>query len=399
VTTYELGFSERIDWLRLARTPRIGPVNFAKLVSRYETPGAALDALPELARNAKITRYAIPSRDSAEAELEAIDKIGARLLASCEPDYPHLLGCLAPAPPTIIALGNLQLANKMCCAMVGARNASAAGLRFARELACGLGLDDVTIVSGLARGIDGAAHTGALNSGTIAVVAGGIDHIYPREHRDLHHSIASQGLLISEMPLGTIPTARDFPRRNRIISGLCLGTLVVEAALKSGSLITARFAAEQGREVMAVPGSPLDPRARGSNQLLRDRAALIETVDDILDILKSAQTPQRGAKNTGTLKEEDEDMIWLDDESITKQSNPSTSSPETTTEPKTDPGPKMDPVDCVTALLSPTPVSVDELARQSAMPVGMVQATVMEIEMRGNAIVLPGGLVQASTSS
>jgi DNA processing protein len=407
--THPLAFAEKVAWLRLARTPRIGAVTFARLIDRFNDAQSALKALPDLAQETGAKRFNIPSRDEAEAELEAVGRCGAHLLASCEPDYPDLLRCALPAPPVIIAKGDLALARRRCCAMVGARNASAAGLRFARELACGLGAQDITVVSGLARGIDGAAHTGALETGTIAVVAGGIDHIYPREHRDLHEDIARQGLVLSEMPLGTVPTARDFPRRNRIISGLSLGTLVVEAALRSGSLITARFAGEQGREVMAIPGSPLDPRARGSNQLLRDGAALIESVTDIVAILENAQSvmahplPTKGLNEDADLLAElsapgyrSPSSVMGHSDRVNITSNKAALPNFAMTSASLTPTLPDDPTARLLGFLSPTPVSMDELARQASLPIGVVQATLLEAELTGSATILPGGLVQAN---
>ncbi|WP_417497479.1 DNA-processing protein DprA [Maricaulis sp.] len=389
----ELSFTERCDWLRLARTPRIGPVGFARLLARFGDAETALDALPGLARTRGAPRPDIPPRTAAEAELDAIDRAGARLLASCEADYPHALACIPAAPPVILVKGELALAAKPCCAMVGARNASAAGLRFARELAHGLGSAGVTIVSGLARGIDGAAHGGALETGTIAVLAGGLDYIYPPEHYELHHAIAQQGLLVSEVPLGTLPTARDFPRRNRLISGLSLGVLVVEAAVKSGSLITARFAGEQGREVMAVPGSPLDPRARGGNQLLRDGAHLIESVEDVVAILEN--TPAIEAENPPAANGlEDDPLDYIDWPGL--DSEPTAA--DEARPPASTPRPE-DPAERIRALLSPTPISADELSRQARLPVGEIRAIVLELEMAGEIDLLPGGLVQMSGSS
>lgn len=379
----ELSYSERCDWLRLARTPRIGPVSFARLLARFGSAEAAIAALPDLARTSGSPRPAIPPHSAAEAEIDAIDRAGVRLLAHCEPDFPHALACIPAPPPLILVKGRLELASKPCCAMVGARNASAAGLRFSRQLAHGLGTAGITIVSGLARGIDGAAHAGSLETGTIAVLAGGLDYIYPPEHYELHHAIAEQGLLVSEVALGTLPTARDFPRRNRLISGLSLGVLVVEAAVKSGSLITARFAAEQGRDVMAVPGSPLDPRARGGNQLLRDGAHLIESVEDVLAILENTPAIEREGDAPG------HDSAGLEDEALDFVDWPM-------------PDPDTDipvPADRIRALLSPTPISADELARQAAIPAGQINAIVLELEMAGEVDILPGGLLQISHSS
>ncbi|WP_420432097.1 DNA-processing protein DprA [Hyphobacterium sp.] len=357
--------SERVDWLRLARTRQVGPVTFNKLIQRFGNAADALDALPDLARKGgRSNALRIVSREQAEQEIEATHDAGARLQIASEPDYPGLLATLDPPPPVITIRGPLVPDDHACCAIVGSRNASAIGLRFARDMAASLGRAEIVIVSGLARGIDGAAHAGALETGTIAVLAGGIDHIYPPEHADLYGDIGESGLLVTESAIGTSPTARDFPRRNRLISGLALGTVVIEAALRSGSLITARFAAEQGREVMAAPGSPLDPRAKGSNRLIRDGAALVEDANDVLDILHQAKRPA-------------------------------------TAEPPAEP---YDPADAETgdgtdhdrlqSLLSPSPVPIDELVRQSGLPPGLVHAILLELELAGRANVLPGGNVQ-----
>lgn len=387
--------AETVTWLRLARTPGIGPVGFARLIARYGTAEAALDALPGRFRNAGKPVPAIPARERAEAEIEAVERAGARLLTALDPDFPPFLAAIPAAPPVLIAKGDAGLAARPCCAMVGARNASAAGLRFARELARGLGAEDVTVVSGLARGIDGAAHAGALDTGTIAVLAGGIDYIYPPEHADLHRRIAETGLVVSEMPLGAVPTARDFPRRNRLISGLSRGTLVVEAALRSGSLITARFAAEQGREVMAVPGSPLDPRARGSNQLLRDGAHLIESAEDVLRILSGtcAPIPVRGVEDSLAADGAEPDWLaGLDDADDAEMAGRDDATAPDDAEP-------AEPAERILSLLSPTPVSSDELARHAGLPAGSVSAALMELELSGRIARLPGGLVQLCPSA
>ena len=361
----ELTHAERVDWLRLARTPQVGPVAFAKLIARYGNAGDALEALPALAaKGGRINALKIVSREEAEAELAATDNFGARILMACEPEYPDLLAVLDPAPPVISVQGRLDPDSAPCCAIVGSRNSSAIGIRFARDVARELGQAGITIVSGLARGIDGAAHTGALDTGTIAVLASGLDHIYPPEHADLHQAIAQQGLLVTESPLGAVPTARDFPRRNRLISGLSLGTVVIEAAMRSGSLITARLAAEQGREVMATPGSPLDPRAKGTNKLIRDGAALIESADDILDILRQAKRPVAAESDTPDY------MADTDDEA------------DATVRTR------------IAELLSPSPVSIDELVRQSGASAGEVHSVLIELELAGRANVLPGGQVQ-----
>jgi DNA processing protein len=259
------------------------------MIRRFGSARAALAALPRLARKSASGRIvAAPGEAEIAAETAALSRIGARLLCWGEPAYPAALAAIEDAPPVLTLLGRAELLSRPMVAVVGARNASANGCRLARELARGLGEAGLVIVSGLARGIDAAAHLGALDSGSIAAVAGGVDIVYPEENRDLHRALAEKGALLSELPLGSEPQARHFPRRNRIISGLALGVVVVEAAARSGSLITARFALEQGREVFAVPGSPLDPRCRGTNDLLRNGAVLTETVEDVLTQLAPA---------------------------------------------------------------------------------------------------------------
>jgi DNA processing protein len=273
----ELEPQERLDWLRLSRTDSIGPITFYALLRRFGSAAAALDALPRLSR----PTVAMSRRD-AEAALAAIERIGARLVCWGEPLYPSALAAVEDAPPVLTLLGRPEMILAPMIAVVGARNASANGRRLARELAAGLGESGIVVVSGLARGIDAAAHLGALATGSVAIVAGGVDVVYPEENRGLYDALARDGAILAELPLGTEPQARHFPRRNRIISGVALGVVVVEAAAKSGSLITARFALEQGREVFAVPGSPLDPRSRGTNDLLRSGATLTETAADIV---------------------------------------------------------------------------------------------------------------------
>jgi len=278
--------AERLDWLQLIRTENIGPVTFSRLVSKFGSARAAIDALPQMAAKAgrKLPLRAA-SRSEAEKEFERAGKSGAKLIASCEPEYPRLLAEIADAPPLLYVRGHSSLFSKPAVAVIGARNASGIGRKMARILSEYLGSNGFAVVSGLARGIDGAAHEAALKTGTIAIVAGGVDVIYPPEHGELTEMIAAQGAVISEQPPGAEPTARDFPKRNRIISGLSRGVVVVEAAARSGTLITARFALEQGREVFAVPGSPLDPRCEGANRLIRDGATLVQNGADIIDAL------------------------------------------------------------------------------------------------------------------
>ncbi|MEQ1929506.1 MAG: DNA-processing protein DprA [Parvularculaceae bacterium] len=281
-----LSAAERLDWLQLIRTETIGPVTFFRLLARFGSAAAALRALPSLARSAGRASMLKPfDRADAEAELDRARALGARLIGAGEPHYPKMLKPVCDRPPLIYVRGHDALFEKPAVAVIGARNASAAGRKMARNLAEGLGRAGVVVVSGLARGIDSAAHEASLASGTIAVVAGGADVVYPPENAGLMHDIAERGLVFSERAPGSEPTARDFPRRNRLISGLSRGVVVVEAAAKSGTLITARFALEQGREVFAVPGSPLDPRCQGANSLLRQGAILVETAEDILSVL------------------------------------------------------------------------------------------------------------------
>ncbi len=354
--------AERIAWLRLARTDNVGPVTFAQLIARFGTASRALEAIPDLARRGgRVSPLGIPGLDAVQSEMEAGDRLGARLLCSADPDFPYLLGAVDPPPPVIWARGEVKLLHRKAVALVGARVASAAGQRFARGLASELGTAGLIVVSGLARGIDGAAHEGALPTGTVAVLGGGVDDIYPPEHRDLYGRILDQGCILSENSPGRTATARDFPRRNRIISGLSLATVVIEAELRSGSLITARMAAEQGREVLAVPGSPLDPRARGTNDLLRQGAAICEGVEDVLRAIEG----QSGF-----------------------------AAPE----PPPFEGPDLD-LDLnalrtlLRALLSPTPVSRDELMRATGAPAAHVLAALMELALAGHAHLLPGGMV------
>ena len=255
----ELSEAERRDWLRLARTENVGPVTFEQLIQRFGTAGEALAALPELAQRGG-RRITLASEAAVDKELADGARLGAQLIAACEPAFPQALAALDPPPPVIWVRGRAEILNRPSVAVVGARVASAAGQRFARGLASELGQSGHVIVSGLARGIDAAAHEGGMPTGTVAVLGGGVDDIYPPEHRDLYARIAESGCVVSESEPGRAAVARDFPRRNRIISGLCRAVVVVEAEMRSGSLITARLAAEQGREVLAVPGSPLDPR-------------------------------------------------------------------------------------------------------------------------------------------
>ncbi|MGV2978731.1 DNA-processing protein DprA [Camelimonas sp. ID_303_24] len=279
----------RFDWLRLLRTDGVGPRTFFKLFSRYGSAGAALEALPSLAvRSGRAITP--PHPDLISRELDAAERMGVRFVARGEAGYPPALRVIDSAPPMLAIRGQTAVLDLPCVAIVGSRNASASGMRFAETLAEGIGGAGYGVVSGLARGIDARAHAASLLTGTVAVLAGGHDRIYPREHAGLLDAILERGAVVSEMPMGWTPRGRDFPRRNRIVSGMSLGVVVVEAALRSGSLITARFAAEQGREVFAVPGSPMDPRAAGTNRLLRDGATICCAATDVIEAL----APMRG---------------------------------------------------------------------------------------------------------
>lgn len=363
-----LSDQERLDRLRLIRTENVGPVSYAHLLRRYGTAKAALEALPHLARRGgRSGAIAICSRQVAEQEAEALAAAGGRFVALGEPDYPTALAATEDAPPVLALIGRPLWRELRCVAIVGARNASASGRRLAEDLARDLGTAGFAIVSGLARGIDGAAHKGALATGTVAVLAGGADNVYPPEHEDLYRRIAESGAVLSEMPVGTIPQARHFPRRNRLISGLSLGVLAVEAALQSGSLITARLALEQGREVMAVPGSPLDPRCRGTNNLLRQGATLVETAADVLAALEG----MAGFSSSKTLTFE------LD-------SQPTETDKES---------PPSDALDRVVSLLGPTPIAVDELTRQCQLSAPVARAALLELDLAGRLEWHPGNRI------
>jgi DNA processing protein len=371
-----LTHDERLDWLRLARTENVGPVVFRQMVARFGSVAAALDSLPELARRGGRQAAKIPTRADAQAWLAAIERLGARLVARSEPDYPRLLAECDDAPPLISVKGDLSLFARPTVAIVGARNASLNGCKFARILARDLAEAGYVVVSGLARGIDRAAHEGALGGdgvggddvggGTIAAIACGIDVTYPPEHAKLQEEIGRRGVVVAEMPPGTQPTARLFPRRNRIISGLSLGIVVVEAAVRSGALITARFAADQGREVFAVPGSPLDPRCKGSNGLLRDGATLVEGAADVTAVLAGFAASQ---------------------EPLTRPEIPG---PEPLSAGD---GDGADVRTVVIDLLSIAPVAVDELIRQCQFSPAVVMAVLLELELAGRLERHPGNRV------
>ena len=349
-----------IDRLRLVRSPGIGPITYRQLLARFGDAASALAAVPDLARRGGGRSPSLFSREDAAREFASVERLGARYLVLGQGLYPRLLATMDDAPPLLIAKGDLGLLERLAVAIVGARNASAAACRFARGLAHGLGQQGAVVVSGLARGIDAAAHDGAMDSGTIGCAAGGIDIFYPPENEARQRRMWETGLVVSERPPGLEPRAKDFPRRNRIIAGISLGTVVVEAAPRSGSLITARLAAEAGREVMAVPGSPLDPRAQGCNQLIRDGATLVQSAADVMEAIRpfegkvesapipyEAQPPQDYESALGTIEE----------------------------------------------LLGPSPVPVDELIRLSGGSSGAVQMALLELDLAGRLDRHAGGKV------
>jgi DNA processing protein len=355
--------ADRIARLRLIRSENIGPVTYFQLLARFGSAQAAIDAIPDLAARGGGRAPRLAAKAEIEREMERVERLGGRYLFLGESAYPALLAELETAPPALIVKGDTALLDRMAIAIVGARNASAAACRYARQLAHDLGERGAAIVSGLARGIDSAAHDGALDSGTVAVIAGGIDVVYPPENAARQEAIAERGLLLAEQPPGIEPRARHFPSRNRIIAGLAHGTVVVEAAPKSGSLITARLAAEAGREVMAVPGSPLDPRAQGCNQLIREGATLVQNADDVLEAISPMTVrPLRQSERQFTAEGPGADA----DEAARR---------------------------IVTNLLGPTAVHVDELIRQSSLSPATVQTVLLELELAGRLERHAGGRV------
>lgn len=359
---------ELIDRIRLIRTENVGPVTFFTLLRRYGSASRALGALPDLARRGgRAKTPTVPAREDAERELAAAKQLGARIVAFDDPLYPEALKAIDGAPPLFYLRGNAELLSRRAVAVVGARNASAAGVRFARQLAAELAQAGLLVVSGLARGIDGAAHQGALDagtasSGTLAVLAGGVDQIYPPEHAALYEKIVASGIgaVLSERPPGLVARERDFPKRNRLIAGLSVGVVVVEAAFKSGSLITARLANEQGREVFAVPGSPLDPRCRGANDLIRQGATLTESASDVLAVLGALTGPRAAIARAAQALESERESFAIADEPALAEARKR-----------------------VLGILGPTPVEVDEIIRQCQLSAPVVQAALLELELAG----------------
>ncbi len=363
---------ERIDRLRLIRSENVGPVTFRQLLARYGSAGAAIDALPDIARSGgRRKSLRIHGANAVEREMSALDAIGGRHLIIGEAEYPEPLANIADAPPVLSVLGHIGLLSRATVAMVGARNASTNGRRFAETLARELAGPDILVASGMARGIDAAVHAGALEGVTVAVLAGGVDVIHPKENTRLYESVRAQGVILSETPPGTEPLARHFPSRNRIISGLSLGVIVVEAALRSGSLITARLAGEQGREVFAVPGSPLAPRARGTNNLIRNGATLVENAADVFDIIltmhgKPLSEPGRGGYQGDLFGSVDEAAVTAARRDIIER-------------------------------LGPTPVSVNALIRDTDYPPAVVWTVLLELELAGRLERLPGAMIALIT--
>ena len=357
-----------IDSLRLIRSENVGPVTFFRLLERYRTPKQALERLPDLARNGGMKRkFVAAPLAKIEKEITLTQKFGARFVRYGEEDYPDLLQQIHAPPPVLILRGHSSLWNDggKCVGMVGSRNASAAGCNLTKKLARECGERGIKVVSGLARGIDTFAHQGSLATGTVGVIAGGIDNIYPPENKMLFDALAEQGAIVTEHAFGTTPQAKNFPARNRIIAGICAGLLVVEAAPKSGSLITARYALEQNREVMAIPGSPMDPRSAGANGLIKDGATLVQSVNDIVEVLN----------RPAQLMEEEQSFF-----DFQKAAEPAESDVESARSE-------------LLTLLSAVPTEVDELVRQSQIPLAILQQLLLELELAGRLHRSYGGKV------
>lgn len=359
---------QRLDWLRLIRSQNIGPRTFRALLNHFGGARAALEALPSLARRGGASAsMKICSREDAEREIAAARKLGVTLVALGEPAYPRRLQMIDDAPPLIAIRGHAPALAMPMVAVVGSRNASGAGMKFTQRIARELGEAGFGVASGLARGIDAAAHGASLVTGTIAVLAGGQAHVYPAEHADLLDAILPAGAALSEMPIGWEPRGRDFPRRNRLISGLSLGVVLVEAAKRSGSLITARFALEQGREVFAVPGSPLDPRAEGTNSLIKQGATPVTETSDIISVLRPIMDEKIPAREP--------------------EPQPAEASPCEGAEPAPDERAR------IVALLGPAPLSIDDLVRLSKSSPAVVRMVLLELEIAGRLERHGGGLV------
>ena len=408
-----LTLTERLDWLQLARSDGVGPKTFYRLMHRFGNARAAFEALPRLWQETSGRERRRCRREDAEAELDALLAMGCRLVAHGETDYPSYLGEIHDPPPLLTVRGNLATVHESSVAIVGARNASANGRLLANMLAKDLAKTGLAVISGLARGIDTAVHEGALavKGRTVAVIASGVDIAYPADNAALMQSIVETGAVISERPLGSAPQARHFPRRNRLISGLSRGVVVVEAAPKSGSLITARMAAEQGREVMAVPGSPLDARHRGTNQLIRDGAALIETADDVREVLGnlslSAPLPERDRTRRREPFQHDEKpdpIVKIATEGCSAAAFGKEVGGVSMAPPPTDPSSVASPAHGeplfkrVCERLGTEPLLVDELIRQCHANSAEMQNALVELELEGRIERHPGNRVSLATS-
>ncbi|MEZ5770597.1 MAG: DNA-processing protein DprA [Defluviimonas denitrificans] len=378
---------DRLSWLRLIRSRRVGVVTFWRLLAEHGSAQAALKALPGVARSAGVSDYAVCPEHVIHAECKAGKAAGARLICRGEPAYPQALAELSDAPPVLWIKGDAAVLDRPMVALVGARSASALGTRIARKLAGDLGEAGITVVSGLARGIDTAAHLAALGTGTVAVMAGGVDVVYPPENAALAGDIGREGLLLSEQQMGLDPMARHFPLRNRLISGLSRGVLVIEAAAKSGSLITARLALDQGREVLAVPGHPFDARASGCNMLIRDGAVLVRSAEDVIEALGLAsgdavdRTADEGAA-TG----------------VTGDATPPVDAPVMAAGrrprmERRDATPLATLHDQILQRLGPSPVAEDQLIRDLGLPTSKIAPVLVSLELEGQVLRQPGGLL------
>jgi len=358
---------ERLACLRLIRSENVGPVTFRQLINHFGGAARALEALPELARNGGRRRIRICSKERAEDELVAAERIGAQALFTIEPGYPHTLAAVDHPPPMIYACGRIELLSQPGIAIVGSRNCSSAGHALSRRLATELGEEGFVVVSGLARGVDGAAHEAALATGTIAVVAGGLDIFYPPEHAELQRQIADVGCVVSEMPPGFKPRGKDFPRRNRIISGISYGVVVIEAARRSGTLITARLANEQGREVFAAPGHPLDPRAEGTNGLIKSGATIVTEVRDIVDVVRPMLPPSQAKEAPAVQANERAGNVRP------TKIPPGNDLPMTTDAERS----------VVERALGPAPIHIDDLLRSTGLSAQSVQIALLELALAG----------------
>lgn len=366
--------AEKLDWLRLIRSENVGPITFFRLLERFGSAAAALKALPDLARRGgRAERIKVCAPAEARKEYDALLALGGTWVAAVEPDYPPLLSRIEDPPPLLAVLGHAHLLRKKAVAVVGSRNASLNGCRLAQQIAEDLGKGGLLVVSGLARGIDAAAHEGGLATGTVGVLGGGVDVIYPKENAKLYERLVAEGAVVSEAPMATQPMASHFPRRNRLISGMARGVVVVEASKRSGSLITARMAGEQGREVFAVPGSPLDPRSAGTNDLIRQGATLTESADDVLAALKPLLREPLGEGKRPQIR----DLFA-----------------QPPAEAEVDSARRM-----LEVRLNGTPIEVDEIVSACQLPVPVVLSALLELELAGRLERHPGNRVSLILSA